>query len=256
MTDMAERHEPEKRQKKNLEELYESSGLTTFEMFRNFPVFTPRFNIARFLSHYELFKKIKTIPGVIVDLGVYRGASTFTWAKLCEIFCPTDARKVVYGFDTFKGFPALSREDGPVDPENDVQKGGYFGGECVEDYLHLAQTAMNHDRHLGHINRIELIKGDVVRTIPQFIADKGNGFRIALLNLDLDLYEPSKIALEYFVPRMVRGGIIILDEYAVDTFGGESKAVDEYFITNFGKRALTKKFSWHSNPSAYIEVDW
>lgn len=55
---------------------------------------------------------------------------------------------------------------------------------------------------------------------------------------------------------MAPGGIIILDEYAVDTFGGESKAVDEYFIKTFGRRPSLTKFSWHSNPSAYIRVDW
>lgn len=253
---MSERHKPERLQKKALEHLYETTGMTSFEMFRNFPVFTPRFNVARFLTHYELFKKIYDLPGVIVDLGVFRGASTFTWAKLCEIFCPTDVRKVVYGFDTFEGFPDLSAEDGPEDQHQDVRIGGYFGGTTVERDLSLAQTAMNHDRHLRHVNRIEFIKGDVSQTIPAFIDSKGNGLRIALLNLDVDLYEPTKVALEYFVPLMVRGGIIILDEYAVDTFGGESKAVDEYFIKNFGKRATIKKFPWHSNPSGYIVVDW
>ncbi len=256
MHDMSLRHEPEKKQKEALEVLYQETDLSLFEMFRNFPVFTPRFNLARFLCHYELFKKVVDLPGVIVDLGVFRGSSTFTWAKLCEIFCPTDIKKVVYGFDTFGGFPELSLEDGTENIEQDLTKGGYFGGKTIEKDLLAAQQAMNYDRHLRHRDRIEFIKGDVLDTIPKFIAQKENGLRIALLNLDLDLYEPTKIALEYFVPKMVRGGIIILDEYAVDTFGGESKAVDEYFQKHFGKRAIIKKFTWHSNPSGYIEVKW
>lgn len=256
MSDMAERHEPEKKQRELLEQLYSSTELTTFELFRNFPVFTPRYNIARFLAHYELFKKIVDVPGVIVDLGVFRGASTFTWAKLCEIFCPTDIRKTIYGFDTFSGFPKITAEDGVENPEQDVVQGGYCGGASVENDLALAQEAMNHDRHLRHKNRIEFIKGDVAQTIPHFVETKGNGLRIALLNLDLDLYEPTRIALEYFVPLMSPGGIIILDEYAIDTFGGETKAVDEYLMRRFGKRPSIRKFPWHSNPSGYIEVDW
>jgi hypothetical protein len=253
---MSQRHEPERLQKEVLEKLYSTTNLSVFEMFRNFPVFTPRFNLARFLTHYEIFKKIVELPGVIIDLGVFRGASTFTWAKLCEVFCPTDVRKVVYGFDTFEGFPSLSKEDGPENIEQDVKSGGYFGGSSIERDLELAQQAMNHDRHLRHINRIEFIKDDAVKTVPDFIASKGNGLRIALLNLDVDLYEPTKVALEHFVPLMVMGGIIILDEYAVDTFGGESKAVDEYFLKKFGKKVEIKKFTWHSNPSGFIEVDW
>jgi len=256
MIDMSERHEPEFRQREVLERLYVSAGLTDFEKFRNFPVFTPRYNIARFIAHYEIFKKVIDVPGVIVDLGVFRGASTFTWAKLCEIFCPTDIRKTVIGFDTFAGFPSIAPEDGPQDVAQDVVPGGYFGGDSVEADLSLAQEAMNHDRHLRHKNRIEFVKGDVCVTIPQFVAEKGEGLRIALLNLDLDLYQPTCVALENFVPRMARGGVIIVDEYAVDTFGGETKAVDEYFQQHFGKRARVIKFPWHSNPTGYIEVDW
>jgi len=256
MADMSERHEPELRQREILERLYENTELTSFEMFRNFPVFTPRYNIARFIAHYEIFKKVIEVPGVVIDLGVFRGASTFTWAKLCEIFCPTDIRKTVIGFDTFAGFPAISTEDGPENEVQDVIAGGYFGGASVEADLHLAQEAMNCDRHLKHKNRIEFIKGDVCETIPRFVAEKGDGLRIALLNLDLDLYQPTRVALESFVPHMSRGGIIIVDEYAIDTFGGETKAVDEYFEKNFGKRARVTKFPWHSNPTGFIEVDW
>jgi len=255
MADIADRHKPERQQKEKLEELFERTELTQFEMFRNFPVYTPRYNIARFISHYEIFKKVVELPGVIIDLGIYRGASLFTWAKLCEIFCPTDVRKVVYGFDTFEGFVKISENDGPENVVQDVRPGGYFGGISIEQDLALARDAMNCDRHIGHLERIELIKGDVIKTIPDFVEKKGTGLRIVLLNLDLDLYEPTKCALEHFVPLMVPGGIIICDEYAVDTFGGETKAVDEYFISRFGHRPKLQKFSWHSNPSAFIKVD-
>ena len=253
---MSLRHESERLQREALEKLFAHTELTTFEMFRNFPVFTPRYNLARFLAHYELFKRIVDVPGVIVDLGVYRGASTFTWAKLCEIFCPTDVRKMVFGFDTFEGFPALAAQDGPADLRNDVREGGYYGGPSVERDLAMAAEAMRCDKHIRHLDRVALVKGDAVSTIPEFVAQKGGGLRIALLNLDLDLYEPTKAALEHFVPLMSRGGVIVLDEYAVDTFGGETTAVDEYFTKYIGKRPEIRKFPWHSNPSGYVEVDW
>lgn len=256
MSDPADHHEPERRQRARLEALFRRSSLSEFERFRAFPVFTPRLNLTRFLAHYELFKQVVDIPGVIVDLGVYRGASTFTWAKLCEIFCPTDVRKVVYGFDTFAGFPELTSEDGAPRPEQDVQVGGYCGGAGIEEDLRQAVAAMDEDRHLRHRPRIEFVPGDVCHTIPAFVEQKGAGLRIALLNLDVDLYAPTRVALEHFVPRMAPGGLIVLDEYAVDTFGGESKAVDEYFQEQFGRRPAIRKFPWHSNPSGYIKVDW
>jgi len=256
MPDLADRHPPEQRQRAKLETLLASTALTPFEQFRNFPVFTPRLNLARFLAHYELFKQVAEIPGAIVDLGVYRGASTLTWAKLCEIFCPTDVRKIVYGFDTFAGFPALTVEDGPPDLVQDVRVGGYDGGPGVERDLAHALSAMDEDRHLAHRPRVELVKGDVCETIPRFVSERGHGLRIALLNLDVDLYAPTRVALEHFVPCMSPGGVIVLDEYAVDTFGGESRAVDEYFTQRFGRRPAIRKFAWHSNPSGYIVADW
>ena len=256
MRDMSDHHEPERLQREELEKLFECSALTSFEMFRNFPVFTPRFNLARFLAHYELFKLVHELPRVIVDLGVFRGASTFTWAKLCEVFCPTDVRKIVYGFDTFSGFPELTPEDGEDSPPNARVAGGYAGGDRIEQELELARQAMDHDRQFKQLARIEFVKGDARKTIPEFVQSKGNGLKIALLNLDLDLYEPTKLALEQLVPRMVRGGVIVVDEYAVDTFGGETKATDEYFEKNFGARPKVNKCTWHSNPSGYIVVDW
>jgi len=256
MSDLSLRHENESLQKQRLEKLFKISGLSNFEMFRNFPVFTPRFNLSRFLAHYELFKKIYELPGVIIDLGIYQGASLFTWAKLCEIFCPTDVRKLVYGFDTFKGFPSLSKKDGKKSSRHGHKIGGFSSGIPMEKELLLAQEAMKPDKFIKHLNRVELVKGDAVKTIPEFIKKKGSGLKVALLNIDFDIYEPTKVALENFVPLMVNGGIIILDEYALDTFAGETKAVDEYFRKRFGFVPKIKKFSWHSAPSGYIRVDW
>ncbi len=256
MSDLSLRHEPERRQREILDNLFEDTQQSVFDLFRSFPVYAPRFNIARFLAHYEIFKKIIELPGVIVELGVYRGASLFTWGKLCEIFCPTDVKKVVYGFDSFEGFPSVSEEDGDENKDVDLVKGGFNPGDNIVEELLQAQSAMSEDKHIKHINRIELIKGDVIKTIPEFVEEQKGGLKIALLNLDLDLYEPTRVALEHFVPLMAKGGIIIADEYADNHYGGETKAIDNYFKETKGSTPLVKKFSWHSNPAGYIEVDW
>jgi len=254
MSDASLRHEPERRQREKLEAIIDNTPFPPFEQFRAFPVFTPRYTLARFLTHYELFKKIVDLPGTIVDLGVYRGSSTFTWAKLCEIFCPTDIRKSVFGFDTFEGFPDLHPLDGGEDAQQDRRVGGYHGGEGLLNLLQDAQEAMNEDRHLRHIDRIKFIAGNATETMPKFVSEYGSGLKVALLNLDADLYEPTRVALESFMPHMVSGGLIIADEYAVDTFSGETQAIDDFFIEKTGKKPVVKKFTWHSNPSAFIEI--
>ena len=57
--------------------------------------------------------------------------------------------------------------------------------------------------------------------------DKYKEIRIALLHIDVDLYKPTKTCLEYFYPHIVKGGIIILDDYGA--FPGANKAVEEFF---------------------------
>jgi hypothetical protein len=60
--------------------------------------------IGKLLARYHLFQQVVTVPGNIVEAGVYRGAGLFLWAGLLELFAPRSKRRVV-GFDTFTGFP-------------------------------------------------------------------------------------------------------------------------------------------------------
>ena len=59
--------------------------------------------LSKLFARYEIFKMVLNLPGDIVDCGVYRGASLFSWGNLIEIFAP-HSQKVVIGFDTFSGF--------------------------------------------------------------------------------------------------------------------------------------------------------
>lgn len=79
----------------------------------------------------------------------------------------------------------------------------------------------------GQEHRLELIEGDILKTGEKYV-EENPGFRIALLHLDFDNYHGTKAALEAFYDRVVRGGIIVLDEYAKRGWG-ESDAVDEFF---------------------------
>ena len=60
---------------------------------------------------------------------------------------------------------------------------------------------------------------------------------------------PTKIAIENLWPLVVKGGVLIFDEYAIRPWEGESKAVDEFFNQ---KKIKFHKFIWSPNPGAYI----
>ena len=199
-----------------------------------FPVVTPRHTLVRFMAHYELFKKVLDKPGVIVDIGVGCGGSTWAFGAMCETHFSGDPRKCVYGFDTFAGFPSVSPEDGGHSFVN-------VGGMKLELPSQRVPSP-----------RVSLITGDIAETVPAFV-EAHPGLRIALLNLDADLYAPTKVALEYLEPLVVPGGIITLDEYDLkNVFPGERKAVDEYYDRVVGGLPDVFRFPWCTNPSAYI----
>ena len=99
----------------------------------------------------------------------------------------------------------------------------------------------------GVDENLELVKGDICKTIPKYI-EKEPSLKISLLNLDPDIYEPSVTTLEYLWPRIVKGGGLILDDYG--KFTGETTAVDEYF---FDKDIKIKKFPFCQYPSYIVK---
>ena len=94
---------------------------------------------------------------------------------------------------------------------------------------------------------VELVKGDITKTIPEYLI-KHPRMKISLLNLDVDLYEPSKVILENLYPRLSKGGVLILDDYNV--FPGETKAVDEFFND---KKIKIQQFKYRKTPAYVIK---
>lgn len=230
-----------------VEELIKANHLTSQEVLENFILFYRRINFAKHLTHIELFQKTVDLPGSIVELGVFKGASFMTFLKLCDVFCAGDTLKKVIGFDTFTGFPQLHTKDGPENLDRDLRPGGFNSANFL-DILESSIEIEQKDSFIPRFKRAELIKGDVLETIPEYIKNNP-GLRISLLHLDLDLYEPTKIALEYLYPKVVPGGVVSFDEYGMAGFPGESMAFDEYFTES---RPILRKFPFISTPGGYF----
>ena len=97
---------------------------------------------------------------------------------------------------------------------------------------------------------MELVKGDATKTIPKYIKDNPH-LVISLLYLDFDLYRPTKIALENFVPRMPKGAIIGFDEINMKAWPGETEAV----LETLGIKNLRIKRSSFSSVSCYAVIE-
>jgi len=87
------------------------------------------------------------------------------------------------------------------------------------------------NRFISHIPKVLLVKGDVSKTIPEFLTANPQQV-VSLLHLDFDLYEPTKVALQYFLPRMPKGAVIIFDELNNLNWPGETVAVLEMLKIN------------------------
>ncbi len=80
------------------------------------------------------------------------------------------------------------------------------------------------NRFLSSIEKVVLVKGDVKETAPAFIKSNPETI-VSLLYLDVNLYEPTKAALDAFLPRMPKGSVIVFDELNDRGLPGETLAL-------------------------------
>lgn len=207
---------------KSLANFLKKSKFSDVEKVENFPIFTSRQTLAQFLFKYEIFKQILNVNGSIIECGVAFGSGIFTFAHLSTIFEPANHTRKIFGFDTFSGFPSISKFDTGQDRE--LKKGGMR----VDSYKELldAIKIFDQNRPTAHITKLNLVKGDFKKTSKDFIK-KNPHLIVSLLYLDFDLYEPTKIALKTFLPRMPIGSIIAFDEINHKEWPGETIAVME-----------------------------
>jgi hypothetical protein len=204
------------------EKVFLASGDTVETRLENFPKYVRRQHLTRLFALYEVFKRVLQVKGSVVECGVNRGYGLMTWAKLSAILEPANLTRRIYGFDSFAGFPSVGHKD-KAGPKWETAQPGALRADSYEELLRLIEL-YDQDRFLGHIPKVELVKGDATQTIPAFIADHPHVV-VSLLFMDFDLYEPTKVALEHFVPRMPKGAIIAFDELDNPLWPGETNAV-------------------------------
>jgi hypothetical protein len=185
----------------------------------NFTKYVRRQHLKRFLALYEIFKLALPVKGSIVECGVFRGFGLMGWAKLSAMLEPENLTRRIYGFDTFAGFPSLRKQDHSAHTDAEA------GDLCADSYDELTELIREYDRDrfLGHIQKVQLIRGDITLTVPQFVSSHPH-LVVSLLYLDADLYQPTKIALETLLPRMPKGAVLVFDEMDNPIWPGETVA--------------------------------
>lgn len=209
-----------------------------FEYENNFYLSCDITRISKLLAHYQLFAMARELPGSIVECGIFKGCSLIRFAAFRELFDSPFSKKII-GFDTFGSFPETEFGEDKSLRHKFIKEAGEesISRQQLMEILSFKRTDRN----------VELIEGNITETVPEYTKTHPE-MRISLLNLDTDIYEPAVTVLEYLFPKIVRGGILILDDYGV--FPGETKAVDDYFR---GQSVTIRKFPFCMTPSYIVK---
>jgi hypothetical protein len=201
--------------------------------------------LAKFIAHYEAYKMTMTVPGCIVECGVFKGTSFMRFAMFRQLLGNSCSTKLI-AFDVFSDqYPDTKYEEDKKFRDYWMKTAGpsSIGVEQLEEVLKL-QAIQNY----------ELVAGDVLETVPRYVKEHP-GLKISLLNVDIDFVEPTYCVLNHFYDRVMPGGIILLDNYAGEDAGGHSlhgdtKGADDFFAQ---RKAIIRKFPFAARPCYIVK---
>jgi O-methyltransferase len=140
----------------------------------------------------------------------------------------------IFLFDTFEGMTEPSKhdkDDSGLPASRLLEKADKGNGENIWCIASIEDVKNNFDCSGYPEEMVQLVKGDVGITLKD---ERNLPKEIAVLRLDTDWYESTKIELEVLFPRLVKGGVCLIDDYG--HWQGARKAVDEYLQKNSSVR--------------------
>lgn len=152
---------------------------------------------------YQCVKQIIHLNGDVAEIGVYKGGTARLLSKALD-----STKKKIHLFDTFAGMP-------PTDPIKDIVKQGEFGDTSLASVKSYLKDCNNLSFYQGFFP-------DTTMPIENKL--------FCLVHIDVDIYRSIMDCCQFFYPRLVKGGIMIFDDYGWLTCPGAKLAVDEYFL--------------------------
>lgn len=187
-------------------------------------------------NHWAIIQSIKhisknNIDGDFVECGVWKGGNIILFKLISDLL---KLNKNIYAFDTFEGMPEPGEKDFDlknIDAKKTFDK--YKDKDIKWCYSTLDEVKSNiKSFNTSYIETYNFVKGKVEETLNN---EKNLPNKISLLRLDTDFFESTKKELEVLFPKLVSGGVLIIDDYG--HWKGAKKAVDQYF-------ELDKNFLW------------
>lgn len=195
---------------------------------------------AAYVDNLELCAKFRATPGCVVECGVWRGGMS---AGIAEVLGPD---RQYFLFDSFEGLPPAREDlDGAwVVAVQSNTKSPHHHNNCA-----AAQEEAAAAMKLSGTPSFSLVKGWFNETLPRFVPP----CEIAILRLDGDLYESTRVCLENLYPHVAPGGIVIVDDY--NSWNGCARAVHEYLARIGTPNAVPRLREFHDKVSYLIKPD-
>ena len=156
------------------------------------------------------FAYLEQIPGDYLEFGVYEGTSLIAAFESHRKFSLPELPRAFWGFDSFAGFKYFDERD---------QHPFFHEGEFASSYEQTERRIAGHFK--GRANW-KLIKGYFEETLHNKCAPDFGIEKISVALIDCDLGTPALLALNFMLPALQNGSILILDDYFA--YGG-SRAV-------------------------------
>jgi hypothetical protein len=175
------------------------------------------------------------VAGAFVECGVWRGGSIMAAALMVQALGRSD--RDLYLFDTFEGMPEPGKPDRTREGDSaaveftKLRSAESNGSDWCRASLEEVRANLGSTKYPA--DRVHLVMGKVEETIPSSAPP-----RIAILRLDTDWYESTLHELEHLFPRLVSGGVLIIDDYG--WWLGARRAVDEYFARSRERILLSR----------------
>lgn len=205
---------------------------------------TPERNEKRRLRFYNLIQALRSIHGLdgdVIECGAWRGLSSLLMCRYLERETPGFAGAGYHVVDSFQGLSAPGAED--VVDRDLVLKGRQRRGAAVKHAGAYAASLAQVRETLRDYPEIRYHEG----WIPA-VLDLLPAARYRFVHVDLDLYEPTAGALEYFYPRLVPGGLMVCDDYGSLFWPGARRAVEE-----FGSRHDARFLALSSGQAIFVK---
>lgn len=149
-----------------------------------------------------LREQLKEVDGLVAEVGVYKGGSLKVLAKLFD-------DTAILGFDTFEGLPKEQWI------ESEIHEPGDFHDTTLREVTEFLHDCSN-----------VVLKQGLFPSSAKGLED----YRFKLVHLDMDFYSGTKLAIEWFWPRMESGGVIVFDDFMWPNCPGILQALGDHAV--------------------------